>query len=220
MNNGKKIILERIQKALKGVPQDEKPTDITVSRGYRQKGKLEKEERVALFAERVGEYHATVKRIKQSELLRAVLDSCRREQVKRLVVPPGIPENWVPGFVQAEHDAVESPLSHQALDASDGVITTCAAAIAKTGTIILDAGPGQGRRAMTLVPDYHLCVVFENQVTELVPEGFAAFENTVKQKRSPITLISGPSATSDIELSRVEGVHGPRRLEVFIVDGE
>ena len=98
------------------------------------------------------------------------------------------------------------------------MITTCAFAVAQTGTIILDAGEGQGRRALTLVPDYHLCIVREDQIVELVPEGFAAVESSVKKGGQPITLISGPSATSDIELSRVEGVHGPRRLEVLIVN--
>ncbi len=97
------------------------------------------------------------------------------------------------------------------------MITTCALAVAQTGTIILDAGPGQGRRVLTLLPDYHLCIVREDQIVELVPEGFAHFEDIVKTEGRPITFISGPSATSDIELSRVEGVHGPRRLEILVV---
>lgn len=217
MSNGKEIILKRIRKALREVPTDENPEDVHVMREYRQKGTLGKEERVAQFAERVGEYKATVSRIHKDSLVQSISEACSREQVKRIVVPSGIPGEWIPGFVEPVPDTQNSPLSHQQLDSSDGVITTCASAVAETGTIILDAGEGQGRRALTLVPDYHLCVVYEDQIVELVPEGFAKFEETVKQKGSPITLISGPSATSDIELSRVEGVHGPRRLEVLIV---
>ena len=114
-------------------------------------------------------------------------------------------------------DESDSKLTHQQLDESDGVITTCAFAVAQTGTIILDAGEGQGRRALTLVPDYHLCIVREDQIVELVPEGFLLVGSSVMKEGRPITFISGPSATSDIELSRVEGVHGPRRLEIIII---
>lgn len=217
MSNGKEIILERIRMALQEVPPDEKPEDVNVPREYRQKSKLEKEERVALFTERAGEYKATVKRIQKNALSDAISEACRREMVNRLVVPFGIPEEWLPDFIEAMPDQKNKPLSNQQLDNSDGVITICAGAIAETGTIILDAGEGQGRRALTLVPDYHLCIVYEDQITELVPEGFAKFGEEVKNKGVPITFISGPSATSDIELSRVEGVHGPRRLEIVIV---
>lgn len=217
MSKGKEVILERIRKALQDVPPDEKPKDVRVPREYRQKGTRGKEKRVALFAERVGEYKAIVRRIQRNALAQSIFEACSREQVKRLVIPPGIPKEWIPGFVEAVPDTQNRPLSNQQLDSSDGVITTCASAVAETGTIILDAGEGQGRRALTLVPDYHLCVVYEEQITELVPEGFAKFGEIVKQRGAPMTFISGPSATSDIELSRVEGVHGPRRLEVLIV---
>jgi L-lactate dehydrogenase complex protein LldG len=109
-------------------------------------------------------------------------------------------------------------LSNEALDAADGVLTSCAVAIAQTGTIVLDGGAGQGRRAITLIPDYHLCVVRESQIVELVPEAMAQLEPAARAGR-PITFISGPSATSDIELHRIEGVHGPRTLDVIVVDG-
>lgn len=217
MSEAKDKILTRIRRALAEVPDTEKPEDVKVERRYRQKGDHTPDKIVRLFAERVGEYKATVNRVKENELKEVITESCRRENVQKLVVPQGFPKDLLPGYVTTQFDDAAKPLSHQELDESDGVITACAFVIAQTGTIILDAGEGQGRRALTLVPDYHLCIVRENQIVELVPEGFSAVEASVKKEGKPITLISGPSATSDIELSRVEGVHGPRRLEVLII---
>lgn len=217
MNDSKNRMLDIIRKALAEVPDTEKPDDTEVSRTYRQKGNLPPTEVVKLFAERVGEYKATVKRVDEADLKKMITESFQKESVKNLVVPDGFPKELLPDTITLLIDDPKQPLSHQELDNSDGVITTCAYAVAQTGTIILDAGEGQGRRALTLVPDYHLCIVMEDQIVELVPEGFVAVESSVKEKGRPITLISGPSATSDIELSRVEGVHGPRRLEVLIV---
>lgn len=216
MSSSKGIILGRIRKALDNVPTGEQPENLEIPRHYRQKGELPHEKVIDLFTERVGEYKAEVKRITVNALQSAISTACRGQNVGRLVVPPGFPADWLPDNPELMHDSPESPLSYQDLDDSDGVITTCALAVAQTGTIILDAGKGQGRRALTLLPDYHLCIVREDQIVELFPEAVVHFDPEVQSDLPPITFISGPSATSDIELSRVEGVHGPRRLEVII----
>jgi L-lactate dehydrogenase complex protein LldG len=133
------------------------------------------------------------------------------------VAPDDVPEDWLPCTVELLRDTGSSPLAYAQLDASDGVLTGCALGIAQTGTIVLDGGSAQGRRALSLLPDYHLCIVFEHQIVGLVPEAIARLGDTVRRTGRPITLVSGPSATSDIELNRVEGVHGPRTLEVLVV---
>lgn len=217
MNEAKEVILERIRKALGNVPESEKPEDVSVSRAYRQKGELTGDEVVDLFAERVSEYKATVRRIRKDFIKDAVDQACKTQNARHLVVPPGFPEQWLPDDIQPLFDTKKKPLTHNELDNSDGVITTCALAVAQTGTLILDAGPGQGRRALTLLPDYHLCVIREDQIVELLPEAIRELSEKVASKGLPITFISGPSATSDIELNRVEGVHGPRRLDVLVV---
>ncbi len=164
---------------------------------------------VALFAERVADYRAVVSRVTDAELPVAVASALT---ASRYVVPDGVPEGWLAGL-PAGIELIEDspPLSPAALDGVDGVITGCAVAIAETGTIILDHGSGQGRRAVTLVPDFHLVVVRADQVAPDLADAFGRLDPV-----RPHTLISGPSATSDIELIRVEGVHGPRTLHVLI----
>lgn len=217
MSEAKEQILKRIKTALHEVPKDEKPEDITVFRTYHQRGNLSEEERVELFVERAGEYQATVKRVKAEMIKEAIAEACQRQKAENVAIPGGFNKSWLPDFLQLQFDSVDTPLTHNELDQVGGVISTCAYAIAQTGTIILDAGAGQGRRVLSLLPDYHLCIVREDQIVELVPEGFAQIEEEVKKEGRPITFISGPSATSDIELSRVEGVHGPRRLDILVV---
>jgi L-lactate dehydrogenase complex protein LldG len=217
MASAKETILFRIRRATRDVPADERPEDVSVERGYRTKDESPREEIVERFAERVAEYEATVHRVKTDELPGAIEEALTRRGVKRLVVPPFLPKEWIPEGVETLRDAARPRLTKEELDGSDGVLTGCALGIAQTGTIVLDSGRAQGRRALTLLPDYHICVIREDQIVGLVPEAFAKLEDTVKAEGRAITFISGPSATSDIELDRVEGVHGPRTLEVLIV---
>jgi L-lactate dehydrogenase complex protein LldG len=216
MTSAREEILWRVRRATHDVPKDERPEDVPVERGYRQEDDAPREEIVERFAERVAEYEATVHRIREADLPGAIAEACQRRGVRRLVIPPGLSQEWIPDNVETLRDAARPRLTKEELDESDGVLTGCALGIAQTGTIVLDAGEGQGRRALTLLPDYHLCVVLEDQIVGLVPEAFAKLEETVKSEGRAITFISGPSATSDIELNRVEGVHGPRSLEVLI----
>ena len=216
MATARETILWRIRRATRDIPEGEQPEDVTVERGYRREDDPPREEIVERFAENVAEYEATVRRVASAELPGAIEEALARRGVKRLVIPPYLPKEWVPEGIEALRDAARPRLSNEELDASDGVLTGCSLGIAQTGTIVLDSGRAQGRRALTLLPDYHLCVVREDQIVGLVPEAFAKLEEAVKIEGRAITFISGPSATSDIELDRVEGVHGPRTLEVLI----
>ncbi len=159
---------------------------------------------VALFAERVADYRAEVTRCRPDEVGERVRSALG--PAARVLVPDGFPDDVVPDPVR------DTGLSPAGLDAVDAVVTTASVGIALTGTLVLDHGPGQGRRALTLVPDTHVCVVRAAQVVRGVPDAIARLDPT-----RPQTWISGPSATSDIELDRVEGVHGPRHLHVVVV---
>lgn len=188
-----------------------------IQRRYRQHDEEPREVIVDQFAERVAEYRASIRGVKEDELPHAIAAACRQRALSSLVVPADIPEAWLPQGIDIMRDELEDPLSNDQLDSSGGVLTGCAMGIAQTGTIVLDGGLKQGRRVISLLPDYHLCVVYEDQVVGLVPEAIALLRDTVRQTTRPLTFISGPSATSDIELNRVEGVHGPRTLEVLLV---
>ena len=167
---------------------------------------------VELFVERVDDYRAVVHRTTEDGLATTVAEILAGREARRIAVPAGVPAPWLTG-TGAEQVRDDPVLSHADLDALDGVITGCAVGIAETGTIVLDGGPDQGRRALSLLPDLHVCVVRADQIVGSVPEALARLEPT-----RPLTWISGPSATSDIELQRVEGVHGPRRLDVVVVE--
>jgi L-lactate dehydrogenase complex protein LldG len=208
-------ILARIRGALSTVPAGEQPGDVAVARDYELAGKLERAAVLEQFEERMVDYRATVLSVSAGGVADAIGDVCRDLGLRRLVVPAGLAPDWYPrGEVEI---LVDKGLSARELDGVDGVLTGCAAAIARTGTLILDGQGVCGRRLLTLVPDTHICVVSADQVVETVPEALARVRPAVEDQRLPITLISGPSASSDIELTRVEGVHGPRNLIVLLL---
>lgn len=182
-------------------------------RAYRRTGRLERgsAEVCGLLVERLVDYRAAVVRCRPEQ--RAAVIAAQLDGVASVVVPEGIPDDWL-ADVAADVLADEPPLSWRALDEAGAVLTTCRVAIAETGTLVLDGGPGQGRRALSLLPDRHVVVVRAGQVVHSVPDGVAELRDAPER---PLTWISGPSATSDIELVRVEGVHGPRDLRVVVV---
>ena len=203
-------ILARVRAALgpgAGVP--DVPRDYHVAGSGPSAGA---ESVVARFCERAAEYRATVRRVAPGELEPAVAEACAAQGARRLAVPRGAPHH-LPGLELLVDDP---PITARGLDQVDGVLTGCALAIAETGTIVLDGGERSGRRALTLVPDFHICLVEAGAVHASVPDAIAALAPAAREAR-PLTFVSGPSATSDIELERVEGVHGPRVLDVVVV---
>jgi L-lactate dehydrogenase complex protein LldG len=209
-------VLSRIRVALGSGSDAITDTSLPPAPGYRTLGELDEAQRLDLLAERLADYRAAVRRAMRPELAATVGAALTERGVRRLVVPAGLDLLVVLQALPPDVDLIiDDDLSPQDLDAVDGVITGAAGAIAETGTIVLDGSPDQGRRAITLVPDYHLCLVRADQVVGLVPE---AIDRLAPRSGQPLTWISGPSATSDIELSRVEGVHGPRTLEVILVE--
>ena len=202
MADARSVVLGRIRRALA-----DRPAPVEIPRSYdasRPLGDL-----VELAAERIADYRAEVHRVGPDDVPAKIAELLAERGARRMVGPIDLPVAWK--VDEAEWLSDSPPLSIDQLDAADGVLTGCAVTIAETGTIVLDGGQAQGRRALTLVPDYHLCVVRTDQIVGIVPEALARLEPT-----RPLTFISGPSATSDIELDRVEGVHGPRTLHVII----
>jgi L-lactate dehydrogenase complex protein LldG len=217
VNAARAEMLGRIRAATLDVPATESAVWSGPVR-YERTLDVDPDARVELFAERVADYRAQVVRCGgDDDAVAAVVAAAAAEQGARaLVAPADLPAGWLPtDAIDAVLDDPSSPLSLEALDVADGVITASALAIAQTGTIVLAGGPGQGRRALTLVPDLHICVVRAGDVVGAVPEAFDRLTDAAGEGR-PITFVSGPSATSDIELNRVEGVHGPRRLVVVL----
>ena len=181
------------------------------SADYFRAGTHTGENLVELLVDRLEDYKANVHRVSgdPADTIASLLD-----QGSAIVVPEGLDKSWLEGFTgEVSVDAPGQELSIPELDAQAAVVTASAVAIAQTGTIVIDGSAECGRRAITLVPDHHVCVVRVDDIVDIVPEGIARLEPT-----APLTFISGPSATSDIELKRVEGVHGPRTLDVIILD--
>jgi L-lactate dehydrogenase complex protein LldG len=182
-----------------------------INRAYHRSGSLNAEQRLDLFEERLIEYDAHVHRVTDSTLQQAIASALGQRGAQRIAVAAGTPGGWfTPSIAVTEADS----LSNIELDGYDGLVSGCTVAIALTGTIVLQNAPGQGPRKLSLIPDYQLCVVFAEQVVETVSEAFDRLSATATL---PTTFISGPSATADIEMTRIKGVHGPRFLEVMIV---
>ncbi|MEU4980197.1 LUD domain-containing protein [Streptomyces sp. NPDC021969] len=213
--NSRERVLGRVRRALADVPDDARPYEEAVARDYlREHGRRSVPETVDLLAENLADYRAIVHRCAEGELPELLARLLAAHGSRSVVVPPELPPGWLETVdaTQVQDRAASTP--HE-LDGVDSVVTGCAVAVAETGTIVLDGSPDQGRRRITLVPDHHICVVrVPDQVVSSVPEALGRLD-----PKRPLTWISGPSATSDIELDRVEGVHGPRTLEVVLVGG-
>lgn len=197
MSAAKKEILARIRSAI-GERQEPRP----VERSYIQSGPVDLES----FIERLRDYNAVVCQCGASDVQATIFQAMDARGKQRLLIPPGLPGG--------ERFITDSGLSYEEIDRSEGVLTGCTVAISKTGTIILCHTAAEGRRALTLIPDYHLCIVRADQVVQTVPEGIRRLREF---RTHPITTISGPSATADIEMTRIKGVHGPRTLDVILV---
>jgi L-lactate dehydrogenase complex protein LldG len=208
--------LGRVERALADVPRDDTPYEQAFERGYlREHGDRSVEQMVELLAENLADYRALVHRCTEAELAAVIRGLLAERGAKTVVVPPGLEPGWL-AATDAEQVTDRPESTPAELDRIDSVVTACAIAIAETGTIVLDGAPDQGRRRITLVPDHHICVVrVPDQVVSSVPQALQRLDPA-----RPLTWISGPSATSDIELDRVEGVHGPRTLEVVLVSGQ
>jgi L-lactate dehydrogenase complex protein LldG len=198
-------VLARVRAAVGSARPD------VIPRRYVERGSATPMQVVDSFIERVRDYRATVLRVEDAA--GAAAEVLAAQGARRIGIPADLDARLRPAGVELIED---SSLSAEELDGLDGALTTCVLACAATGTIALDGGAGQGRRALTLLPDLHVCVVREGQIVETVPELVRGLEQSVAMGR-PLVLVSGPSATSDIELQRVEGVHGPRRLVVLVV---
>jgi L-lactate dehydrogenase complex protein LldG len=204
MTTARDEILARVRYATPGrVPP--------IPRTYRREGNGA--ELVERFCDRVADYRADVRRATSESVSNEIASAVSSRGANRIAVPPGLPAAWRPPTTIIE----DQGLSAAELDTLDGVVTGCEIAIAETGTIVLAGGSTDGRRALTLVPDLHVCIVQQEQIVDIVPEAISRLADLVRSERRPLTFVSGPSATSDIELSRVEGVHGPRDLVVIVL---
>jgi len=216
VSGSREAILGRIRRAL-GEPAAARSASYdAIPRLYIRSGSLDPQARLELFLSRIEHYDGGVHRCDRAGIAETIATVLTARGRRRLVVASGVEPDWLPGQFGWIAEADATPLD---LDASDGAVTGCSAAIATTGTILLRHTPADGRRALTLIPDYHLCVVFADQVVETVPEGIARAWPGAASQSGPLllTTISGPSATADIEMTRIKGVHGPRTLDVVLV---
>ena len=173
---------------------------------------------VELFCERAQDYRATVTQVDANDVVSEIAAAATRHRARRLVIPRELPAPWRPAQLELVED--DRQLTARELERFDGALTAAGVAIAATGTLVLDGGPDQGRRVLTLLPDLHICVVPAARVVADLSDAIVILGKAIHAERRPVTLVSGPSATSDIELRRVEGVHGPRRLEIIIAGNQ
>ena len=209
MSTAREEILGRIRAAVGTAPDRVAYTQ--VPRGYQRTGSLDREACLHLLKDRLLDYDSEIFEVQsEAEITGAVTEALQRAGERNVLVAEAFPKAWLPSGVDV---VVDAALTTEQLDGLGTVLTTCEAAVASTGTIILVHEGAQGRRAITLLPDHHICVLSRAQVFEVVPEALAAIN---ARSRKAITTISGPSATSDIEMTRIRGVHGPRRLSVVL----
>jgi L-lactate dehydrogenase complex protein LldG len=213
-NAARAQVLRRIREATGGVASAEavRAGWSAIERRYRREATQPREAVLELLEDRLMDYDARVVRSRYQEVAVAAAKMLLERRVLRMVVPVGMTPEWLPGGIEF---VVDEDLPAAELDVVDGVMTGATLAIAETGTVVLQNVAGQGRRAVTLVPDYHLCVVRMEDVVETVPEAMARLQATAGLAT---TFVSGPSATADIEMTRIKGVHGPRFLDVILVD--
>jgi L-lactate dehydrogenase complex protein LldG len=214
--NARDEILARIQRSLAAVPRSSTGDHAAIQRSYVQAGKLDAAAKLNRFEESLRDYNAEVYRCAEAHLPETIARAMNTTGHRHLIVTDEIPKQWLPpALFEFSRD---DNLSYEELDRSEGVLTACTIAIAMTGTIVLRHSQKSGRRALTLIPDYHLCIVRANQVVETVPEAIRAIHVAGGAPNgSPLTTISGPSATADIEMTRIKGVHGPRVINVILV---
>ena len=187
----------------------------TLPRDYKRTPSLGPEAKLELLEDRLRDYDAQVVHTKTGEVAAMIARLLTQRGKRRLVVPIGLPEALGEPLPAGFEFIVDKGFAAAELDTIEGVVTASTVAIAETGTIVLQTVPGQGRRAATLVPDYHLCIVRVTDVVETVPEAMARLQPTATLAT---TFVSGPSATADIEMTRIKGVHGPRFLDVILVE--
>jgi L-lactate dehydrogenase complex protein LldG len=211
--NSREEILRRVRTAIGGASTEEEVRTgwNAVPRQYKREGVRQHELVLELFEDRLRDYDATVVRCERGDVARSVAGMLSERGKRRLVVPAGLASEWLPADFQF---VVDEELTAIELDGFDGVLTGSSVAIAETGTVVLQNVAGQGRRAVTLVPDYHLCLVRVEDVMETVPEAMDRLRGT---SSLATTFVSGPSATADIEMTRIKGVHGPRYLDVILI---
>jgi L-lactate dehydrogenase complex protein LldG len=210
-------VLRRIRTALDGTTADAEAIEshwAAIARGYRREGELAPTAVLEELEDRLRDYDAHLERASSGEVAEKITDLLKTRGLRTLVFPQGLQQALGTELPQGFDFVQDEILGASELDGFEGVITACTVAISQTGTLILQNVPGQGRRAPTLVPDYHLCVVRAEDVVETVPEAIARLQPTASLAT---TFISGPSATADIEMTRIKGVHGPRFLDVILV---